>query len=282
MAQAARLGDAQRMRTNARRIVCGVDRSEHARAAARLAGTLARRLGRPLSLVHVVDTDQPSASRDGVALLESILREEVAVPDAAIRLLTGSVPETLAAAADRGDFLVVGTRGEGAIRQTLLGGVSGALTRAPSRPVVVVPPRAVAGGDGLLSGRCIVCGVRDRRDVAPAHHGAAIARDLGLALTLAHVRRSASAGSLDADRMLRDVGRAVSLNVPGETEVCVVEGFTGLQLERCADARDAAMLAVGASCRGALDAALTGAASRHLMRRADRPVMICPSSALDR
>ena len=128
-----------------------------------------------------------------------------------------------------------------------------------------------------------VCGQRTLPPPAtPAHHGAAIARDLGLALTLAHVRRSASAGSLDADRMLRDVGRAVSLNVPGETDVCVVEGLTGLQLERCADARDAAMVAVGASCRGALDAALTGAASRHLMRRADRPVMICPSSALDR
>jgi nucleotide-binding universal stress UspA family protein len=141
----------------------------------------------------------------------------------------------------------------------------------------------VAGGDGLLSGRSILCGVRDRCDVAAAHHGAAIARDLGLALTLAHVLRSSSAGSsLAADRMLRDVGRAVSLNVPGDPEVCVVEGSTGLQLQRCADARDAAMVAVGASCRSALDAALVGAASRHLMRRADRPVMICPSSALYR
>jgi nucleotide-binding universal stress UspA family protein len=271
------------MPRKARRIVCGVDRSEHARAAARLAGTLARRLGRPLTLIHVVDPDQPTTSRGGVALLESIVREEVSVMDTAIRLLAGSVAETLAAAAERADLLVVGTRGEGAIRQTLLGSVSGALTRSPSRPVVVVPPRAVAGGDGLLSGRCVVCGVRDRRDVAPAHHGAAIARNLGLALTLAHVRRSASAGSgLDADKMLRDVGRAVSLNVPGETDVYVGEGSTGVQLQRCAEARDAAMVAVGASCRGALDAALTGAASRHLMRRADRPVMICPSSAMYR
>jgi nucleotide-binding universal stress UspA family protein len=125
----------------------------------------------------------------------------------------------------------------------------------------------------------VLCGVRDRRDIAPVHHAAALARDLGLALTLAHVRPSPSAeADQGAENMLGDIGRAVSLNVPGDPELCVLEGFTGLQLQRCADTRDAAMVAVGASCRHALDAALTGAASRHLMRRADRPVMICPST----
>jgi nucleotide-binding universal stress UspA family protein len=36
-------------------IVCGVDRSHHARAAARLAGDLADRPGLGLELIHVVD-----------------------------------------------------------------------------------------------------------------------------------------------------------------------------------------------------------------------------------
>jgi nucleotide-binding universal stress UspA family protein len=262
------------------RIICGIDRSDHGRAAARLAGTLSRRLGRPLSLVHVVDPDRPTSRRAGIAVLESVLRDEVDVPDVAVRLLAGSVADRLAEAVTREDLLVIGVRGEGAIRQTLLGSVSGSLTRSPSGPVVAVPPRAVAGGDGLLSGRSIVCGVRDPRDVAPVHHAAAIARDLGLALTLAHVQPSSSATiRQDAEEMLRALGHAVSLNVPGETELCVLEGSAGLQLQRCAEARDAAVVAVGASSRDALDAALTGAASRHLMRRADRPVMICPSTA---
>jgi nucleotide-binding universal stress UspA family protein len=274
-------------------IICGIDRSTHARAAARFAGALARRLGLSLQLIHVVDADRPSTSRPGLEVLRSVVREDVDLADVAIRLDSGGAAERLAAAAQGAEMLVVGTRGEGAIRQTLLGSVSGALTRAPSRPVIVLPPRAVERDEPFLGGRCVVCGVRDRRDIATAHEAATIAQRLGLALTLAHVLPAsppAAAGPPSdarllgaaevaelAEEMLNDVARSISANVPGDQEICVLEGATGPELEFLADSRHAAIVAVGSSERSPLDAALTGAASRHLMRRATRPVMICPT-----
>jgi nucleotide-binding universal stress UspA family protein len=176
-------------------IVCGIDRSSDARAAA--------------------------------GVLRSVVRDDVDLANAAIRLESGGAAERQAAAAQGAAMLVVGSRGEGAIRQTLLGSVSGALTRDPSRPVIVVPPRAVERGEPFLAGRCVVCGVRDRRDIA-------------------------------------------------DQEICVLKGATGPELEYLADARHAAIVAVGASDRSPLDAALRDAASRHLMRGARRPVTICP------
>jgi nucleotide-binding universal stress UspA family protein len=274
-------------------VICGIDRSTHARAAARFAGALARRLGMQLQLIHVVEADRPSASRAGMELLRSVVRDDVNLADVAIRLDSGAAAERLTAAAHRAEMLVVGARGEGAIRQTLLGSVSGALTRAPSRPVIVVPPRAVERREGLLGGRCVVCGVRARRDIGAAHQAAKIAQRLGLTQTFAHVLPAAPPNGVGpppdalligapedaeiAEEMLDDVARSVSVNVPGDQEICVLKGATGLELERLADARHAAIVAVGSSDRSALDAALTGAASRHLMRRARRPVMICPT-----
>jgi nucleotide-binding universal stress UspA family protein len=274
-------------------VICGIDRSTHARAAARFAGALARRLGLQLQLIHVVEADRPSASRTGMELLRSVVRDGLDLEDVAIRLDSGAPAERLAAAAHRAEMLVVGARGEGAIRQTLLGSVSGALTRAPSRPVIVVPPRAVQRSEGLLGGRCVVCGVRARRDVGTAREAAKIAQRLGLTQTFAHVLPAsppkdvgppadalligAAEDAEIAKEMLDDVARSVSVNVPGDQEICVLKGATGFELERLADARHAAIVAVGSSDRSALDAALTGAASRHLMRRARRPVMICPT-----
>jgi len=274
-------------------IICGIDRSTHARAAARFAGALARRLGLPLQLVHVVDEDRPSTSRTVLEVLRSVMGDDVDLADVAIRLDSGATAERLAAAAHGAEMLVVGTRGEGAIRQTLLGSVSGALARAPSCPVVVVPPRAVERSEALLAGRCVVAGVRDRRDIGTAHEAARIAQRLGLALTLANVLPASPQAALGplpdalligaaedaelAEELLNDVARSISVNVPGDHEICVLKGATGLELECLADARHAAIVAVGSSERSPLDAALTGAASRHLMRRSRRPVMICPT-----
>ena len=78
------------------------------------------------------------------------------------------------------------------------------------------------------------------------------------------------------------MARSVSVNVLGDQEIYVLKGATGLELERLADACHAAIVAVGSSDRSALDAALIGAASRHLMRRARRLVMICPTRTASR
>ena len=227
------------------------------------------------------------------------MRDDVNLADVAVRLDSGVAAERLAAAAHRAETLVVGARGEGAIRQSLLGSVSGALTRAPSRPVIVVPPRAVERSEGLLDGRCVVCGVRARRDIGTTHEAAKIAQRLGLTQTFAHVLPAAPPNGVGpppdalligaaedaeiAEEMLDDVARSVSVNVPGDHEICVLKGATGL-LARAprgrSSCRDRGSWLL--SDRSALDAALTGAASRDLMRRARRPTTICPTRTASR
>ena len=72
------------------------------------------------------------------------------------------------------------------------------------------------------------------------------------------------------------MARSLSANAGRGCELRVLEGPVGPQLGQLAAVRDAALLAVGASDRGDLAAALAGSPSRHLMRRGTWPVMVCP------
>jgi nucleotide-binding universal stress UspA family protein len=140
-------------------IVCGVDDSDEARTAARVAGALGERLGRDLLLVHVAGAVmQPgvgaaaagrerlaeSERREAEALLERIVddagltasvRHRVEFGDAAGRLL--AVCEEVGA-----EVVVVGSRGRGKVRRALLGTVSTAVAANAPCIVVVVPPGA--------------------------------------------------------------------------------------------------------------------------------------------
>ena len=276
------------------RIVCGVDRSPHARAAARLAGVLARRLGLPVELVHVVDSESQPPSSGGMAAMHAVLQEDLDLAGTAVVLKTGAVSTVLAEAARDASLLVIGTRGEGALRQALLGSVSARLTRDPPTPVVAVPPGATSA-DPPLQGRTIVCGIRDQRDSAPVHAAARMASDLRMRLTLAHVLAppaipvsavgdappasvlGPTTAEFEAARQtLERIARSISINIPTDVDVDVIEGPPGPQLARMAAARGAAMLAVGACDHGTLAGALAGAPPRHLMRHGAHPVVVCP------
>lgn len=266
-------------------IVCGVDRSANARAAARLARDLARRLGLGVELIHVLDRDSGPASDAGNAARRAVTEEYLGLP-VAVQVKSGVTADVLAKAGRGAALLVIGTRGDGAVRQAPLGGVSSELTRDPSTPVIVVPP-AAARSDALLDGRTIVCGVQDERDAAPAHVAARLAYDLGLTLTLAHVLRQppipapsmlrATADELEAaTRTLESIARSITVNTPVHVELDVLDGHPGPQLDRTAAARRATMLAMGACDQRVLAGALAGTPSRHLMRHGSRPVLVCP------
>ena len=275
-------------------IVCGVDRSSHARAAARLADVLAGRLGLGLHLVHVVDSDAQPASNGGIAALQAVMQENLDLSGTTVQLKTGVVSDVLAEAGHGAALLVIGTRGEGARRQALLGSVAAKLTRDPASPVVVVPPAATSM-DSPLEGRTIVCGVKDERDSAPAHAAARMAADLGLTLTLAHVvgvpaisvsaagvapaastLRPTAAELEAAMHTLESIARSIRTNIPTDIELEVLDGPPGPQLDHLAAARGAAMLAVGACDHDPLAGALAGAPPRHLMRHSARPVLVYP------
>lgn len=141
--------------------MCGIDDSDGARRAVRVADDLARRLDARLTVVTVVSPvpfvppegraaggdDEREAllaerrARAG-AILARVAREEGIPGDAALKVLAGDAAEVLIAeigTAEGPALLVVGSRGQGAIRAAILGSVSARLVREAPCPVVVVP-----------------------------------------------------------------------------------------------------------------------------------------------
>jgi nucleotide-binding universal stress UspA family protein len=143
------------------RIVCGIDDSDGALRAARVAADLARRLDAHLVVATVVSpvlhvppegrTPGSGEDRDTLladrreragAVLARTAREAGIADEAELRVLAGDAARGLIAEAraDEGPALiVVGSRGQGAMRAAILGSVSAQLVRESPCPVVVVP-----------------------------------------------------------------------------------------------------------------------------------------------
>ena len=150
----------------ARLIVCGVDDSDVARAAVRVARDLSERVGTRLVLVHVALASVPPGTsaaplarsklvererRDAESLLAEQAVEIGGGSDIERRVLFGDPAQALLdlARSEGADLLVVGSRKRGALSSALLGSVSAKLAGAAPCPVVIVPPRAVrADGEG--------------------------------------------------------------------------------------------------------------------------------------
>jgi nucleotide-binding universal stress UspA family protein len=143
------------------RIVCGIDDSDGALRAARVAADLARRLDAHLVVAIVVspvlhvppEGRTPGGGSDREALLADRRERAGAVlaraaraagvaDDADLKVLAGDAARVLIAEARVDDdpaLIVVGSRGQGAIRAAILGSVSSQLVRESPCPVVVVP-----------------------------------------------------------------------------------------------------------------------------------------------
>lgn len=173
------------------------------------------------------------------------------------------------------------------------GGDPCALAERLRVPVIVVPARSV--GADLTGSRSIVCGVRDRADIHCAAAAGALADALDLQLVLVHVcdtARPTTVGSLfmpgtaltettpeahaTARELLGSVACLAGRTAPGAGCPRVLEGPAPQCLDRAGRDERAALVAVSASRRGPVASALFGSSARHLSRRADRPVLICP------
>jgi nucleotide-binding universal stress UspA family protein len=145
-------------------ILCGVDGSDGARAAARVASTVASRLGHRLVLAHVTDVPVTPVDYGGyldIARISVMTDERIELEHIASNLITqivdeehlgecsqqvtfGVPAERLAELADEeeADLIVVASRGRGALRSAFLGSVSHELIGLARCPVLVVPPDA--------------------------------------------------------------------------------------------------------------------------------------------
>lgn len=130
-------------------IICGVDETESAKGAARVARALAGELGLELVFVRVVDENAFEAKVTAISKrLERLSDDSREVDCGAVWLVeTGHPADRLVAVAKRADaaMIVVGSTGP---RSSLLGSVSADVSRGAPCPVVVVPP----GGDARLNG----------------------------------------------------------------------------------------------------------------------------------
>ncbi len=294
-------------------IVCGIDASPQAGAALRVASALAQRMGLTLVVVHAVPTPTPDllltapahvpvpveqidflGHDTGERLLTQAV-EAVDVPLAEQRLERGRAAERLCAVAreEQARLVVVGSRGDGAMRTALLGSVSAAVVRDAPCPVVVVPP-GMAGGP--LDGQRIVCGVNADEDQAAVSTAARLSRVLGAPLTLSHVLPAGaeteslvSAGALsptvgpllDAgprhalDTVHRLMANAGDLVDDELHDVQLRRGEPAAQILELAASTHAILLVVGNRGFGSLRAGLLGSVSRDLVRRGSRPIVIC-------
>jgi nucleotide-binding universal stress UspA family protein len=161
----------------------------------------------------------------------------------------------------------------------------------PATAVVVVPAGARARLG--LSGRIVLCGIEDESDAPAAATAGAIASALGVQLVLAHVIPPPAAvapgpiapplvrgltveDSALAREMVGSVARAAGLDDPGTLARRVLRGTPAPTLAAVARAEDAALVVVSASVRPLLVRAFLGSATRHLARRLDRLLMVCP------
>jgi nucleotide-binding universal stress UspA family protein len=124
-------------------IICGVDDSESAKGAERVARRLSNELGRKLVFVRVVERGTPDPTmRRFAEQLQEMAEGATDVPAGALWLVdVGHPADRLVAAAvdEKASLIVVGSTGP---RSSLLGSVSADVARRAPCPVVVVAPGA--------------------------------------------------------------------------------------------------------------------------------------------
>jgi len=146
------------------------------------------------------------------------------------------------------------------------------LYRAPRIPLVVLTP--VAAASSPLAGSSVVCGVQDDADAACVAIAGALATTLDLPLVLVHVEPMDDHG--DARETVARVTRAAGLDHPEGVAVRLLRGAPGRTLAATARREGATLVVVSESVRRLPKRALFVSATGYLVRRCERPVLVCP------
>jgi nucleotide-binding universal stress UspA family protein len=160
-------------------IICGLDDSESAKGAARVARELSAHLGMRLVFIHVVDAESPDETITPlVQRLHQLTERTTELDCGAVWLVEAGHPSDrllAKAAAEKASLIVVGSHDP---HSPLLRSVSAEVSRRASCPVVVVPPGA---------------------DVNAANEQRHIHKDLDVSGGIARLGLGSSVGAGDSD-----------------------------------------------------------------------------------
>lgn len=275
-------------------VIACVDDGPGGPAAARIAASLGRWLGRRVLLATVQqatpntatgDDLTPAAIRHSRTLLVRAAGEPA--DDVESRVLIGEPAQRLLALAEREDaeLIVVAAPDQSRMRTMLLGSVYLALAATAQCPVVVVPP----GVQRIATTGPIVCGV-DGSDVSntAARVAADFAHRLETRLLLMHASDSLPAAAPgvagghggaggrrpDAAQILRETADMLRETPP--SYLLVERGAPAERLAEVAERESAQLLIIGSRGRGPITSALLGSVASELATSATQPLMIVP------
>lgn len=283
-------------------ILCAVDLSDISRRALDYAVALSAAHDAPLRVVHVVDAWRPAVPFGaGTALppeARASLEEELnwfVAPAAregvemTVTLVEGTVVDEIldAVVPLSSPLVVIGTHGRGGFERFAIGSVAEKVLRRASVPVLAVPPGA---GSVPTAWRRIVCAV----DFSAASRdalafGAALGEPASANTLLLNVLEwpfgdtsgpdpvTALRESLEAEARdnLDELSTAVGARV---AERAVRRGKPSREIVQFARERDADLIVMGVTGRGALDMAILGSTAQQVLRDAPCPVVTVPAS----
>lgn len=277
------------------RLICAVDGSPRADRVARYGARLARRLGLRPVLLHAVEAAAPAAADDGERTIAGVAARQ-GLHDAELVTVPGPPGPALVALSQEDDTgaILVGSRGQGALRSMLAGSVAWQLAREAACPVVLAPRDT---GEPLTDERTVLCALDADEDVElAARLATALAARMDARLVLAHITPTdapaeAPVGGmgdtpevleeLEHGRRVLDRALAAADAAPGgETVVRTIRldhGPVGPGIERLAHEEQADLVVVGTPRRSLLCAVLLGSAFEELRRRRRFGTVVVPA-----
>ena len=284
-------------------ILCSVDRSPSSLQAFSYAIALARWQGARLNLLEVIEAARPAGSsrvpeddnvpEDMRAALERDLRRVLTArraSDVRVKIIMRKgnvVQEILAEAkASRADLVVIGSHGRGGVQRLVLGSVAEKVLRLATCPVLTVRS-GVRVTSRSRSPRTILCATDFS---ATANRGVAYAKRLakeanarlvvmhavewpfGDAMTsgpVGELRRSIESSA--RDKLARLLPRSSSDGRGAQAVVTL--GKASADIVKLARARSVDLIVIGVSGRGAVDVAVLGSTTHHVIREGTCPVL---------
>lgn len=282
-------------------IMLATDFSERSDRALRRATLLARQFGASLSIVHVVDDDQPrrvvDSERDVAAALlrelQSTVRNVDGIPCES-RVVAADPFVGICRAVEEGapDLLVIGPHRRQALRDVFVGTTAERTIRSASRPVLMVnaPPVGPYGhvmlatdlseGSERAAKACIDLDIARGARTTMLHVFDAPAIHLAMSHTAPAEERQAYLEDAreEASRKLSAFLKAVDWR---STRPVVRQAMNSPAADVLTAAREASadLVVVGTHGRTGLAKSLLGSVAEAVLRRADRDVLAVPPAA---